>query len=131
MREFTIEITRDGRWWMVRIPEIGGLTQARRLAEADTMAREYIALDQNLPLPEIAVRTVSVAVEGVADGDVLNAAQKVRDLRAKAHALEREATARAHEYALLLTNSGVPVRDVAQLLDVSPQRVSQLAGSQR
>ena len=50
MHEYKVEITREGRWWMVHIPAINGLTQARRLAEAPTMAREYIALDRGIPL---------------------------------------------------------------------------------
>lgn len=129
MHEFKIDIARDGRWWMVRIPEIDGLTQARRLAEADSMAREYIALDQNLPLDDIAVEIVSVTVDGLTDGGLLNAAREIRTLRARASALEREATEKAHEYTRRLTTNGVPVRDIAQLLAISPQRVSQLANS--
>jgi hypothetical protein len=29
MSSFDIDVTRDGGWWMVHIPELGGLTQAR------------------------------------------------------------------------------------------------------
>jgi predicted XRE-type DNA-binding protein len=36
----------------------------------------------------------------------------------------------AQEYAHWLTTHGVPVRDVAELLDVSPQRVSRLANKE-
>ena len=27
MQTYEIEIYRDGRWWMIRIPELDGLTQ--------------------------------------------------------------------------------------------------------
>ena len=29
VNEYKIEVTRDGRWWMIHIPDVGGLTQAR------------------------------------------------------------------------------------------------------
>jgi hypothetical protein len=60
MYEFKIEVTRDGRWWMVHLPEIDGFTQVRRLYEVETMAREYIALDRNVPFDDIKVETASV-----------------------------------------------------------------------
>ncbi len=44
MRVFDVEVTRDGPWWMIAIPELDGLTQARNRAEVETMAREYISL---------------------------------------------------------------------------------------
>jgi len=35
MSGLDIDVTRDGGWWMVHIPELGGLTQARYPREAD------------------------------------------------------------------------------------------------
>ncbi len=129
MYEFKIEVTRDGRWWMVHIPEIDGLTQARRLSEAETMAREYIALDRNLPIDDIKVETASVRIEEPAFRELLETAREIKSLRGNAKELERQATEKAYEYAHWLTTYGVPVRDIAELLDISPQRVSQLANS--
>jgi hypothetical protein len=127
MYEFKIEVTRDGRWWMVHLPEIDGLTQARRLAEAEKMAREYIALDQNLPYDEIKVETASVRIEQPEFREFLEMARSIRDRRARAQKLEQEMLRDAEDFASRLTSYGVPVRDIAELLDVSPQRVSQLA----
>jgi hypothetical protein len=129
MYEFKIEVTRGGRWWMVHIPEIDGLTQARRLSEVETMAREYIALDRNLPFDDIKVETASVRVEEPALRELLETAREIKSLRAKANELERQASEKAHEYAHWLTTYGIPVRDIAELLDISPQRVSQLSNS--
>src|ERR1700733_5797086 len=64
MPQYKVEVTREGRWWMVHIPEIDGLSQARRLTEAPTMAREYIALDRGVPPREINVEVTSVRIEG-------------------------------------------------------------------
>jgi hypothetical protein len=129
MHEYTIEITREGRWWTVHIPAVNGLTQARRLAEAPTMAREYIALDRGIALGEITVEVASVRMEEPASRELLEAARQIKDMRARANELERESAERAREYAHRLVEHGVPVRDIAALLEISPQRVSQLANS--
>ncbi|WP_428342186.1 HicB family toxin-antitoxin system [Mycobacterium sp.] len=129
MHEYKVDITREGRWWMVHIPEVKGLTQARRLSEAPTMAREYIALDRGIPLGEVIVEVVSVRVKAPANRELLEPAREIKDLRAQAIELERTSVDQAREYAHWLVTQGVPVRDIAALLDISPQRVSQLANS--
>jgi hypothetical protein len=40
---------------MVDIPELDGLTQARRLGEIEDMARDYIAVVTDVPLSQVAV----------------------------------------------------------------------------
>ncbi|MDR6972671.1 hypothetical protein [Leifsonia shinshuensis] len=42
--EYEVSVTRDGGWWMVHIPELGGLTQARSVDEVPLMAAEYVAV---------------------------------------------------------------------------------------
>ena len=129
MYEFKIEVTRDGRWWMVHIPEIDGLSQARRLSEAETMAREYIALDRNLPYDEIKVETASIRTNEPEIREILEMARQIRNKRVHAQQLEQEALSEAQQFAHWLTTYGVPVRDIAELLDISPERVSQLANA--
>jgi predicted XRE-type DNA-binding protein len=130
MHDYKIEVVRDGRWWMVYIPEIDGVTQARRLAEAPTMAREYIALAKNVPYDDIHIETASIRMEEPEFRELLEAAQEIRVLRARANELEQQALGYCREFAHWLTTYGVPVRDIAELLEVSPQRVSQLANEQ-
>ena len=52
---FDIDVTRDGGWWMVHIPELGGLTQARFPREVEPMAREYIAVSTGTPIDQVAI----------------------------------------------------------------------------
>ena len=41
---------RDGRWWLVRVPEVpAAFTQARRPDQVEAMAREVIALLLDVP----------------------------------------------------------------------------------
>jgi len=55
MSSFDIDVTRDGGWWMVHIPKLGGRTQARYPSEVEPMAREYIALSTGTPIDQVAI----------------------------------------------------------------------------
>ena len=46
-----VEVYRDRRWWMVKIPEINGLTQARWRCEVKSMVRSYINIQAANPVP--------------------------------------------------------------------------------
>jgi hypothetical protein len=127
MRHYKVEITRDGRWWMVHIPEIEGLTQARRIGEAEQMAREFIALETSTPISEVTVTIATITVQGL--GDIQEPAADVRDLRDAARKAEAAVVDATKRYAKRATRAGIPVRDIAELLDVSPQRVSQIANA--
>ena len=124
MREYKIEVERDGRWWIIHVPEIEQITQARRISEIEDMARSLIAISTDRPISEITVHVATICVEGV---DVLEGAAHVTRLRNRAVEVEREAVATASDFAIRLTKADVPVRDIAALIHVSPQRVSQLA----
>ncbi len=68
MPTFDIELTRDSRWWMIRVSALAGYvgaggavnlsdtTQARRRGEIDTMAREFIAVVLDMPVDDVVVR---------------------------------------------------------------------------
>lgn len=125
MREYKVEVERDGRWWMIRVPELDQITQARRVNEIEDMARSLIAVSTDSRLTDIGVQIVSIVLPGV--GDILSTAHRIEELRHRAEDLEAQAADAAKQYARDLTREGVPVRDAATLLRVSPQRVSQLA----
>ncbi len=125
MHEYKVEVTREGRWWMINVPEIDQLTQARRISEIVPMAESLIAVSTDQPLTDIAVRVVVIDVPGL--GDVAARAAAIEDARNAATRAAEVAQHAAAEYARALARAGVPVRDTADLLHVSPQRVSQLA----
>jgi len=125
MHEYKIEIERDGRWWMVHIPELDGLTQARRLAEAELMGREWIAVTTGTPLDDVAVSVIGITVPGM--GNIQPNAEGLINARGQAAQAVRKAQKMAAEFVQELTAAGVPVRDAGELLHVSPQRISQLA----
>lgn len=123
MKTYEVTVKRDGRWWMVAIPELDGLTQARRLDEVEQMAREYIAVTTDVPLSRVAVEVSGIAADGQ---DLLEASILVDGLRRRAKDLEALVAELTREVASALTDASVPVRDVSSVLGISHQRVSQL-----
>lgn len=123
MRTYDVTVNRDGRWWMVAIPELDGLTQTRRLAEAENMAAEYIAVTLDVPLSQVQVKVTSVDIGGLS----ANAAKElVEHLRAEAHRIEKTLADVVTNTAVALAGAEVPARDIASVLGVSFQRVSQI-----
>ncbi|PJE17453.1 MAG: HicB family toxin-antitoxin system [Mycobacterium sp.] len=109
---------------MVILPELRGLTQARRLSEAPLMAREWIAVTTGTPLADVAVEVTTVKVAGV--GDVQQRADQLVHVREQAEHAAAEALKMAARFVHELRVADVPVRDAATLLGLSPQRISQL-----
>ncbi|MEV8372239.1 hypothetical protein AB0P21_05850 [Kribbella sp. NPDC056861] len=123
MKTYEAAVTREGRWWMIEIPELDGLTQARRLDEVEKMAHEYVAVTLDVPMSQVAVAVSGIEVAGQ---DLLEAKMLVDDLRRQAQQLEVLVAELARGFATAMTSAGVPVRDVGTVLGVSHQRVSQL-----
>lgn len=126
---YEVTVTREGKWWMIEVPALGdgGLTQARRLGEAELMARELIAVSVGKPLADI---TVSVHVKLDPEGpDLAERAEKIKQDRERAAKYESASVESARALAHEMAAASVPVRDIGQLLDVSFQRASQLIKS--
>jgi hypothetical protein len=62
MHHYKVEVSRDGRWWMINVPEIDQLTQARRINEIEDMARSVIAITTDTPLTDITVQITTLRV---------------------------------------------------------------------
>ncbi|MDR1430940.1 MAG: XRE family transcriptional regulator [Propionibacteriaceae bacterium] len=115
----TARATRSGGWWAIEVPEIPGLfTQARRLDQVAEMVTDAASM--------LGHHQVEVTVEpqlSTADTQAITAA-KTR--RAQLQAAEAAAAAASRTAVSRLRAEGLPVRDVAILIGVSPQRVSAL-----
>jgi hypothetical protein len=123
MSTYTATATRDGNWWAVEIeglpPNMVGVTQGRNLEESATMAREVVSLLLDVPEDDV---EIDLHVTGA--DDLLDEVAKARAAKEAAARREQETLARV---ARDLTARGLTQRDAAQLLDLSPQRVAQLA----
>jgi hypothetical protein len=56
---FDIEISRDADGWMIRIPELGGVTRATRRVAVELAARKDIAKRTGIPIGYVAVYVAS------------------------------------------------------------------------
>lgn len=123
MKTYDIRVYRDGKWWMVEIPAIDGLTQARRLSEAQAMARDYIVVDQDLAPSSFRLGSIEIVVAGREVGTTM---REISELRAAAREAEERATTLMRATARSLAEADVPLRDIGTMLSVTHQRVHQL-----
>ncbi|HEV2639751.1 MAG TPA: hypothetical protein VGX23_31760 [Actinocrinis sp.] len=106
--------------WELHVEGVG-VTQSRSLADAEEVARDYVALLQDVRADAVHVRLVPELEPELAGAvrDARSAASAAEDVQKRAAALSRSAVR-------LLKNKGLTGRDIAVILQVSPQRVSQL-----
>lgn len=122
-KAYDVDVTRDGRWWLISVPEIDQLTQARRLKDVHEMAAELVALHTDLPVSmvqQIHIRSIMVFGE-----DYAEYAGQIQAVRMAAE-LAAEVSKRDTKSFIRHASNLMSVRDIAYLLDVSPARVSQL-----
>jgi predicted RNase H-like HicB family nuclease len=130
-KRYTVQFDKDADsgWWVVTVPEIPGcLTQGRSLAEGRRRIREALALfiDEKLAATVDLVDDVRLPRS---TGAVVKQAASVRAQLDELQAEAIKATSAAAK--LLVRKSGLSVRDAADLLGVSHQRIQQLAGASK
>ena len=125
-RTYTARAVRSGGWWAITVPDLKGVhSQARRLDQAQAMAREAIGL-----FLDVAPDTVDVSVEPVLPDELQSEVTQVRSVRDQAEALQREAVeATAQAAKSLVREAHLTVREAGQILGLSHQRVAQLLNS--
>ncbi|MHB1509109.1 MAG: antitoxin HicB [Acidimicrobiales bacterium] len=122
-REFEATATREGRWWIITVPELGAVTQARNVREIDEMATGLVAALLDLEEDDVKMRVTVELPPGVAA-----AWREARDLQASADAGARRAAAlRRTAVKELLAKSGLSQKEAGAVLGLSYQRVQQLA----
>jgi predicted RNase H-like HicB family nuclease/DNA-binding CsgD family transcriptional regulator len=123
---YRVVVTREDGQWLADVPELQGAhTYARSLPSLDQAVREAVVLAADLPdeaMPDL----VLDYDYHTGDPDLDATAREVRRLRRQADELAATAASRTGQAAAQLVARGLSVRDVAALLGISPQRVSQL-----
>ena len=124
--EYHAQVTRDDKWWLISVNGINGLSQARRLSEAEHNATELISAATGQPPDEI---VVAIEVERVGSVKVARRLAAVTEKRNRAAELEASASSATRALAADLESAGVPLRDIGTLLGVSFQRAHQLVSA--
>lgn len=117
---------RAKRWplgWELQIDGVG-TTQSRSLATAEKTVRSYLAMDDYADAD-----TAQVVISPELDGNLASEAEAARAATRQAELARDEAAVKARKVARELKASGMSGADVAVVLGVSPQRVSQLVNS--
>lgn len=120
MASYRATVTRDGRFWLVRVEGVGS-TQARHLRELDTMAKDLIAL-MTSDNPEEVVVDYDIRLPA----EVADHLRRSEELRAASAEAQAAAAAEVRSAARQLHEQGVALRDVGKVLGVSHQRAHQL-----
>jgi hypothetical protein len=120
-RKVTMTAERDGRWWVISY-QGEPVTQARRVADIEPMARDWLSMRYDR-----AEGTFNLHIKVELPEDLrqfIDAAIDARDSAAAASTVAAAATSAAIAQAKA---KGIPVRDIGTLIGISHQRVAQLA----
>jgi DNA-directed RNA polymerase specialized sigma24 family protein len=116
-------VVREPGWWIISIPELDLVTQARRIRDIQHMATDLVAawLDKD-PVD------VRVEVEDfMPPAAVVEQMTRAKTLLAHAtHEQEEAGRLASDAVSVLVDELGLTLRDAAQVLGVSHQRVAQL-----
>jgi hypothetical protein len=115
---------RDGRFWLLNVPEIERVTQARRLDQAEMMVRSLISI-----MTGEAEDSFDVDIHPQLETALSDVVVRALAAKGRAAAAQAEASNLQREAARALTESGMTIRDAGDLLGITHQRVAQLLPS--
>lgn len=122
MNAYTVAAHRWERGWELHIADTDGheigVTQSSSLTGAERMVRDYLAAD--------GVTDATITVRPVLDGVAAERVRRTKAMVAQAERVQREAAAASRELVRDLKVTGLSGPEIAKVLDLSPQRVSQL-----
>lgn len=125
VKTYTANARRTGNWWAIDVDGLEGVySQARRLDQAEAMARDAIALFLDVPADSFAV-----AVQPHLEKDVNELVVKAVVAKGRAAAAQAEASNVQRKAVGVLLGKGLTTRDVGGILHLSHQRVAQLVDS--
>jgi hypothetical protein len=124
VRTFHAEVTRDGKFWHIHIPELGRSTQARRYKDVSAMATDLIEIMSGLASKDYTLSTTVRLPGGVREH--LARAEALRD---EAGRKQSEAARESRAAVRELIELGLSQREAGEVLGLSFQRVNQLVRS--
>jgi hypothetical protein len=120
VRTYSVRAKRWEHGWELHIDGVG-VTQSHSLRDAEMMARDLISRRI-----EVAADSFGVDITPEIGGGLDERTRAARAAVAAADNAQRQAAAQSRDTARRLQQAGLTGRDIAAVLQVSPQRVSQL-----
>ncbi|WP_312978850.1 hypothetical protein [Corynebacterium sp.] len=125
MPTFTVTAERgSGPMWVLECPDVGAVSQTRRLDRTADEMREAIAYLSGLNQSDI-----DIVVKPILPSDVAELKIQVESLRAQADDVNERAARASRDLVAQLKQQGYSLRDIGVILGVSHQRVAALAAS--
>ncbi|RPE73740.1 MULTISPECIES: XRE family transcriptional regulator [unclassified Frondihabitans] len=121
-RQLEATATRDGRWWLVRVPDLDAVGQARTVRDIPAVAAEVAALHLNVPEEDVDVH-VTVHVSEEAE----RLWEEARKIEEEARAVQQRAAELRREAVRLSRADGYKLDAAAAAFGVTPGRIQQLA----
>ncbi|MFE6767294.1 hypothetical protein [Streptomyces sp. NPDC057689] len=122
IRTLEATATRDGRWWLVRVPELDAVGQARTVRDIQAVAVEVAALHLNVPEEAVAVH-VTVHVSEEAE----RLWEQARQIEEEARAVQQRAAELRREAVRRSRADGYKLDAAAAAFGVTTSRIQQLA----
>ena len=121
VKTYRVVATQEERFWLLSVPELDVVTQAKTLDRAEATVRDLVAVWLDVPLDSFAVE-----VEPRLDDDWTKLLRETRDARAAADKASARASELLRTSVATLHDAGLSAREVGSLVGVSYQRVQQL-----
>ena len=113
--------TQEARFWLLSVPELDIVTQAKKLDRAEAIVRDLIAVWLDVPPDSFAVE-----VEPQLDDEWTKLLRETRDARTIADHASARASELLRTSVSTLHDAGLTAREVGSLVGISYQRVQQL-----
>ncbi|MBH0022606.1 antitoxin HicB [Salinibacterium sp. SWN248] len=121
-KTYGVSARKDGRWWLVSVPELDAVGQARNASEVEEVAREIIGL-----WLDVEPNTFDVQLDVEIPGEAREAWERAKSLEATARKESAQAAIFARRAVASLRADGLTYKDAGIVLGLSPQRVQQLS----
>ena len=118
---YRVIATQEERFWLLSVPELDVVTQARTLDRAEATVRDLIAVWLDVPADSFAVE-----VEPRLNDEWTKLLRETRDARTTADKASARASEMLRTSVTTLHDAGLSAREVGSLVGISYQRVQQL-----
>lgn len=122
-----VERDEDG-WWVGRVEDLAGAhTQARTLAQLRHRLAEAVAVVLEVGGTEVEPEAITIALDVRLPQPARRATDRATKARTRARTADEEAATATAQAVAELRAAGLSMRDAAEVLNLSHQRVAQLA----
>jgi|GEM_PF-2399607 predicted RNase H-like HicB family nuclease len=121
-KTYHVDAYHDGKWWSLQVRELpNAISQVKSLDQADGWIREAINIVSDEPEDSFDVEIIPVVGE-----DLAAALAEAREFAAELDQFQQRVARMSRSVVHDLAALSIKGKDIATILKVSPQRVSQL-----